>query len=588
MSWKFSLRCFAKPIWGSNLALGAISRLDASLGFGERTKAGTKSIFGRCRNATFCYLMVLGLGLANGALASELEPPTSSQNNPSARTHAAATFNAEVNQTPNSQLSNDEISNGSFSNNQAPNTHGFTSQSISNEGNSTKGISTQRISTQGPNSKAPIDLEISSAAIASNYFGLEGENTVFPVLPDNLSIPALIKLTLATHPEVQSQLAALEGAQERVKSAKWQFFPTPSVTYNRAYTKQGDVNFNGDNNTYSLILDQPLWTGGRLRAGLESAVADKKISDAQLLNVRRGLSLTMLQNYGEWLTAWLQQRALQTSLETHQKLYDQVNRRKIAGLSTGADLSLADGRLQSTKAQLAANKALEQRALTSLRQITGFDITGPMLAGAQQDIPQIITDRGQAIDLALASDPAMQMAMAQVASTRAALKSSKSILKPELSVRLERTFGDFQTSNAGPDNRIVLGFNTRFGAGLSSLSGVSSATAEVKAATAAIASSRRVVTDRLLGDLALLDSFDARIKALLIALETAQEVSESYGRQFLAGRKSWLDRINSARDLQQAELQLSDALAARLVVTWRIQILINGVDGVLMSAGSGQ
>ena len=251
-------------------------------------------------------------------------------------------------------------------------------------------------------------------------------------------------------------------------------------------------------------------------------------------------------------------------------------------------MSLADGRLQSTKAQLAANKALEQRALTSLRQITGFDITGPMLAGAQQDIPQIITDRGQAIDLALASDPAMQMAMAQVASTRAALKSSKSILKPELSVRLERTFGDFQTSNAGPDNRIVLGFNTRFGAGLSSLSGVSSATAEVKAATAAIASSRRVVTDRLLGDLALLDSFDARIKALLIALETAQEVSESYGRQFLAGRKSWLDRINSARDLQQAELQLSDALAARLVVTWRIQILINGVDGVLMSAGSGQ
>ena len=155
-------------------------------------------------------------------------------------------------------------------------------------------------------------------------------------------------------------------------------------------------------------------------------------------------------------------------------------------------------------------------------------------------------------------------------------------------MRLERTFGDFQTSNAGPDNRIVLGFNTRFGAGLSSLSGVSSASAEVRAATAAIAASRRVVTDRLLGDLALLESFDARIEALLIALETAQDVSESYGRQFLAGRKSWLDLINSARDLQQAELQLSDALAARLVVTWRIQILINGVDGVLMSAGSGQ
>ena len=489
-----------------------------------------------CGVTATCFLL-LNVVFANGATASQAAPVILPQAQPSAEANPADKFTLQLNQLA----------------------------VVNNKGG-----------------------EAPSTAILPNYLGLEGEQSNRAVLPNNLSIPALIKLTLDTHPEVQSQLAALEGARANIKSAKWQYYPTPSLTYGRAFASEGDVNFSGDNNTYSLILEQPLWTGGRLKAGLDSAIAGKDISDAQLLNVRQSLALTLLQNYGDWLTAWLQQQALQTSLETHQKLYDQVARRKSAGLSTGADLALADGRLQSTKAQLAGSQAQVQRALSSLRQVTGFDLTSEMLAGAQQDTPEVLKDRAQAIELAVIADPSTQMAKAQVAAARAALKNSKSILKPELSVRLERTFGDFQRRNAGPDNRVVLGFNTRLGAGLSSLSGVDSAAAQVRAATAAIAASRRIATDRVLGDLALLDSFDARIKALLIALETAQEVSESYGRQFLAGRKSWLDRINSARDLQQAELQLSDALSAQLVVTWRIKILINGVDQVLLPTGTKQ
>lgn len=58
-------------------------------------------------------------------------------------------------------------------------------------------------------------------------------------------------------------------------------------------------------------------------------------------------------------------------------------------------------------------------------------------------------------------------------------------------------------------------------------------------------------------------------------MRTAKQVYESYQRQFLTGSKSWLDVMNSARDLQVAQLQLAEAVAGQLSVEWRLYILSN-------------
>ena len=74
-------------------------------------------------------------------------------------------------------------------------------------------------------------------------------------------------------------------------------------------------------------------------------------------------------------------------------------------------------------------------------------------------------------------------------------------------------------------------------------------------------------------DLVLQNSFEIRLPALQEATRTAIEVHESYQRQFLTGRKSWLDVMNSARDLQQARLQLADVTAGHLTLSWRPYVL---------------
>jgi adhesin transport system outer membrane protein len=49
----------------------------------------------------------------------------------------------------------------------------------------------------------------------------------------------------------------------------------------------------------------------------------------------------------------------------------------------------------------------------------------------------------------------------------------------------------------------------------------------------------------------------------------------------LAGRKSWVEVMNSARELAQAETDLADLLTARVLLSWRLALYTQGLDSLL-------
>ena len=143
-------------------------------------------------------------------------------------------------------------------------------------------------------------------------------------------------------------------------------------------------------------------------------------------------------------------------------------------------------------------------------------------------------------------------------------------------MRFQREFDDFK-----PDSLVEVGIRSQFGAGLSSFSGIAEAQAAVSSAIALRRSEELAIRESVRSDLATLQSFALRLPALEEAERTSRQVYESYQRQFLTGSKSWFDVMNSARDLQGAQLQLAEAIAGQLSVAWRLYILTNPlpVDG---------
>ena len=87
------------------------------------------------------------------------------------------------------------------------------------------------------------------------------------------NLPKLMNDALLSHPSISSQKAQMQAAEIGIETAKWQYFPTPSVNTERVNASTRDPFYGGDKNVTTARLQQPLWTNGRLTAGKEKAQA---------------------------------------------------------------------------------------------------------------------------------------------------------------------------------------------------------------------------------------------------------------------------------------------------------------------------
>lgn len=395
-----------------------------------------------------------------------------------------------------------------------------------------------------------------------------------------LPIVSAIEKALATHPLLAAQRNAVNAADAAIEEAKWRYFPTPSLSARRAYADEGDFSYGGDDEVMVLGLEQPLWTGGRLTAGLRSARAGAQQATAQQAGVARDLALRVVNAYGRWYVSWLQAEILEDSLNAHRELLTQVERRAERGASTGTDVTLARGRLLTTEALRDAEMANARSALAELTQLVGEPVKEGALIAANKSRSELVFEERQLLYQAVEHDPEVDSARAAVALAKANLSNQRSALRPDISVHFERVFGDFQVADRGPDNRIVLEARSQLGPGFSNASAVSGARSEIAEAKAQLAAARLAVRQRISADIALARSFDQRITSLEGAVQTAREVADSYRRQFQSGRKSWFDLLNSVRDLQQAELQSAATMAQYWGLSWSLAIRADEISSL--------
>ena len=407
------------------------------------------------------------------------------------------------------------------------------------------------------------------------------------------SLKNMIQKSLQTHPSVGSQALRVKSSELDIKTAKWQFYPTLGLEFSTQDKSNnvGDRSFSdsfrdfGNARTTIVSLEQPLWTGGRLKGGLDRATANLQETQEGLGQLQRELALNIVQAYGNWLAADLRVKSWQETLETHISLKKTVNRRLEEGLASNSDQLLADSRLTSVRAELTAAQAEVHVALSSLSQLVGDDIENEDLS-IELVLPVLEEDLITMIGLAMELSPDVQRSLAQVELARADVSIQKSQSLPTLFLRMEYEFGKTGVErDSFSDSAAFIGVRTALGAGLSAFSGIDSSHAAYQASLAAVDVQRLAIKEQVQGDYYLVSSFAARLDALKQSEGMTEAVFESYNRQFLSGRKTWFDLLNSARDLAQSKVQLADAESAYLVVTWRLAIFTQALDSLLEGEG---
>jgi hypothetical protein len=177
--------------------------------------------------------------------------------------------------------------------------------------------------------------------------------------------------------------------------------------------------------------------------------------------------------------------------------------------------------------------------------------------------------------------PSVVKLQAQARIADAEVSERRADLAPEVYVRAERQYGNFAVPNSAPINRYFVGFSSRFGAGLSSLSQVGGAQARYEAALADIDSTRISLGEQVQADFAQAQAGQVRLAALQASLASSDDIAKAWSRQFVAGRKTWLDVMNAVREQAQLETQIADARASQLLLSWRLSIVGRGLDSAL-------
>ena len=404
--------------------------------------------------------------------------------------------------------------------------------------------------------------------------------TTFSISASAQKLENLIALALSSNPLTKSQQTLVESAKVGVDSAKWQFYPTPSVSVEMANTSSSDLLYQGDKRVSIGRIQQPLWTGGRLTAGVNKAEAGLAVSQASLEEARLQLGLRVVQAYGDWLSAHLKTLANEKSLATHIRLHDQVKRRVNEGTSANSDLTLAIARLEAISAELTAVRAQGEVAIARLGQFLGNPVDAASLM-KEVASPYSLTGNMQGVlEQAIDINPSIIKAQATARVQEVVIDEKRADLSPEVFVRAERQYGNYTFANGPPENRFFVGLTSRFGAGLSTFSSIEAARLQHNAALTDIEVQTRAVNEQVLSDYALAQSIASRIAAVYKSLSAANDVLSSYNRQFLAGRKSWLDVMNAARELTQTETQLADLHATQVVVTWRLGAYTRGIGAL--------
>lgn len=397
------------------------------------------------------------------------------------------------------------------------------------------------------------------------------------------SLPMLVENILLVHPSIDAQRSLVQVSKTAVESAHWQYFPTPSIATELAKSRDSDISYGrGSNSVTTLRLQQPLWTGGRLTAGVTKAEAGVIVTSAQFESVRQDLALRTVQIYSDWYGAYLKGLSFQKSLDVHVILRNQINRRISEGISAASDLTLLVGREQQTAADLSAVKSQQINSIARLSQLAGHQITEQELIASIVPAMPLNESLTQLIEQAKQENPSVTRAVAQSKIYDAEIAERKADLSPELYARLERQYGNFSDKNSAPQNRIFIGLQTKFGAGFSALSTIDGAKARYLASLADVESTRVGLGEQIVADYSLAASGKERLMLLSESLDSSESIQEAWGRQFLAGRKTWLDVMNAARELAQVEAQVAEVQASQTLLTWRIWIVVKGVDISLM------
>lgn len=355
----------------------------------------------------------------------------------------------------------------------------------------------------------------------------------------------LANRAVAGHPSIAAAEANVRAAGADLRASRWQRFPSLGV--------EGLIlGQRSDRAQATVTVEQPIWTGGRIKGSISRARAAEQAALASYDQAILDIALQVAASYYEFFRATQRRAILDNSLEQHQRLLASMERRVAQEVSPRSDLELVRARTAQVSQQINLTVAQQQSAVQRLRELVGvpfYTLTSTYREAS--DLPQF--DREVLLAEGLAFDPGLRRVRLEAEVADADTRIARAQTLPQLNAQYG--YGEFN------GHQIGLAVRMQMDGGLSRFAAADAARLRQVSSEAQIGTAERELRDILVIDHVEYEAATARVETTRFSAEASQRVTESYMRQFTSGRRTWLDVMNAVREGTTAQI---DALDARV------------------------
>ncbi len=189
-----------------------------------------------------------------------------------------------------------------------------------------------------------------------------------------------------------------------------------------------------------------------------------------------------------------------------------------------------------------------------------------------------LPDRSAGISQAIISSVALQRSRYESEAAEAEAKETRAQAFPQILLQAQRQIGNAYLPGAPGYNMVGLVVQYAPGGGLSSFASSSAAFDRARSAAFQVDTLKRDLTDKLNADYNEFEFSRLKVNSLRSSAQLSGDIGASYDRQYLVGRKSWVDLMNSMREKAQNRAALADAEGSLIASSYRLYIYINGLD----------
>ncbi|AVA15014.1 type I secretion outer membrane, TolC family protein [Sphingomonas sp. S17] len=380
-------------------------------------------------------------------------------------------------------------------------------------------------------------------------------------------------------PEIEAARADADAADARIKEARGQGLPSATLSGTIGYGRldpQGYFGLPAANvtpRTAQLTIEQPLFMGGRVSAGIAQAKAGSEAAHAGESMTRSQIVVATVQAYGDVLTTHRMVALYEQMVGQMEEIQRQARLRFKAGESPSTDVAQATARLAEAQAALEAARGIAVSADARFTNLTGL---------APQDLqplpanPAMPGSLDEALDIARANNPALAQAEAALEAARAGARGARAERLPtvgafaEGSTIRDQFFPDYRADGA------TVGVRARwqlFSGGRVSAK-ITESDSAVRAADARVRAARSAVDEQTIS------AFQGVRSAMLVETAAGQQAlaaaqaRDSVRHEVRVGMKPQIDLLDAEREATAAAVSETRAQGDRIVAAYRLLALL--------------